>query len=324
MKIGLLINLYHDKTLEEVLDICEAKGISMIEIGAGGYPGKDHCDPEKLLTNEDEFLKFEETLRKHDSLEISALACHGNPIHPDKAIAESFDRDFRNAVILAGRLGVDTITCFSGCPGDGSDSKYPNWVTCAWPDEYADLVKYQWEEILIPYWKETSEFAKGHGVTKIAFEMHPGFCVYNPETLLRIREAVGDTIGANFDPSHLVWQGIDPVTAVNYLGDAIFHVHAKDTYVNEDLVKKIGVLDTKSYRFEKDRAWLFRACGYGHDAKYWKDFISALHINGYKGSLSIEHEDSFMSIDEGLDKALEFLKGCVITSDKPEDIAWSN
>lgn len=324
MKIGLLINLYHDKTLDEVLTICEEKGISMIEIGAGGYPGKDHCDPEKLLKNEDEYLRFVETLNKHKSLTVSALACHGNPVHPNKEIADQFDNDFRHAAVLAGRLGVDTITCFSGCPGDSPESNYPNWVTCAWPDEYTEVLDYQWNEVLIPYWKKTAEFAAEHGVTKIAFEMHPGFCVYNPETLLRIREEVGENIGANFDPSHLVWQGIDPATAVNYLGgDAIFHVHAKDTFVNRELVKKIGVLDTKSYRDEAHRAWLFRACGYGNDAKYWKDFISALHLNGYGGSLSIEHEDSFMSIDEGLDKALEFLKACVITSEKPSDIAWS-
>lgn len=324
MKIGLLINLFHDKSFSDVLDICEKKKISYIEIGAGGYPGKDHCDPEELLRDEKAFLRFRDTLDWYPSLKISALACHGNPVHPDKKIAEGFDRDFRNAVILAGRLGVDTITCFSGCPGDSENSKYPNWVTCAWPDEYGDILKYQWEEVLIPYWKKTAEFAKEHGVTKIAFEMHPGFCVYNPETLLRLREAVGETIGANFDPSHLVWQGIDPVAAVRCLGDAIFHVHAKDTYVNEANVAVNGVLDTKSYRLEKDRAWLFRACGYGHDAKYWKDLISELHLCGYNGSLSIEHEDSLMPIEEGLDKALEFLRGCVITGEKPSDIAWAN
>ena len=84
--------------------------------------------------------------------------------------------------------------------------------------------------MLIPYWKKTAEFARNHGVTKIAFEMHPGFCVYNPETILRIREAVGETIGANFDPSHLIWQGIDPVAAIRALEGAIYHFHAKDMW----------------------------------------------------------------------------------------------
>ena len=139
-----------------------------------------------------------------------------------------FDREFKNAVLLAEKLGVDTVVGFSGCPGDHEGAKYPNWATCPWPDDFLAVLDYQWNDVLIPYWEKTAKFAEDHGVSHIAFEMHPGFCVYNPETMMKIRNAVGPTLGANFDPSHLVWQGIDPVAAIRYLGDAIYHFHAKE------------------------------------------------------------------------------------------------
>lgn len=109
------------------------------------------------------------------------------------------------------------INCFSGCPGDCETSEHPNWVVCPWPDDFSEIVKWQWKEKLIPYWKEKVAFAKEHGVHKFALEMHPGFCVYNPETALRLREAVGPEIGVNFDPSHLIWRGIDPAYAIRVL-----------------------------------------------------------------------------------------------------------
>ena len=243
-----------------------------------------------------------------NGLEISALACHGNPVHPDKEIAKQYHDDFINAILLAEKLGVEKIIAFSGCPGDSPDSKYPNWVTCPWPEDFLKILDYQWNEVLVPYWKETGKFALEHGVTKICFEMHPGFCVYNPETLLRLRAEVGEVIGANFDPSHLIWQGMDPVEAIRELGDAIYHVHGKDVRIDEANVKKNGVLDTKHYGDVLNRAWVFRTMGYGNDYKLWKDMISMLKTVGYDDVISIEHEDSLMSPKEGLGKAISFLK----------------
>jgi sugar phosphate isomerase/epimerase len=177
-------------------------------------------------------------------------------------------------------------------------------------------LEYQWNKVLIPYWKKTVAFAKSHGVTRIALEMHPGFCVYNPETLLKLRRAVGPVIGANFDPSHLFWQGIDPVSAIRYLGDAIQYFHAKDTKVDSINAARIGVLDTKHYGDEINRAWVFRSVGYGHDAQVWKDIISALRMVGYDDVISIEHEDSLMSQNEGLMKAVTFLKDVITFEDR--------
>ena len=322
MELGVLTNLYASKSLDETLSILHGMGVTMAEIGCGGYPGKAHCDPKVLLNDDAALAEFKATFEKYD-MKISCLSCHGNAVHPDKAIAKAFHDDFVDAVLLAEKLGVDTIVTFSGCPGDHEGAKYPNWVTCPWPEDFLAILEWQWNEVLIPYWKETAAFAKAHGVTKIAFEMHPGFAVYNPETLMKMRAAVGDVIGANFDPSHLIWQGIEPVAAICYLQGAIYHFHAKDTKIDKINTAKIGVLDTKHYGDELNRAWVFRACGYGNDATYWKEIVSALRLTGYDKVMSIEHEDSLMSIDEGLTKAVDFLKPILMYDPKPSGMAWA-
>ena len=273
MKLCVLANLYGNKTLDEALAKLKSLGVEAVELGAGGYPGKAHCNPAELLADEKKLEEFKATVAKY-GMEIAALAAHGNPVHPDKKTAKEYDDDFRNAVLLAEKLGVDTIITFSGCPGDCENSKYPNWVTCPWPDDYLRILEYQWNDVLIPYWKEAVRFANEHKVTKIALEMHPGFCVYNPETLLKLRAAVGETIGANFDPSHLIWQGIDPVSAIRALEGAIYHVHAKDTKIDKYNTAKFGVLDTKHYGDEIHRSWVFRTVGYGNGLQYWRDMIS--------------------------------------------------
>ncbi len=322
MKLGVLTNLFGKMSLEEALTKFEALGIEAVEIGCGGYPGKAHCDPKVLLNDQKALDEFKATLARHH-VELSNLSAHGNPVHPDKKIAKAFHDDFIDAVLLAEKLGVDTVVTFSGCPGGSPDDKMPNWATCPWPEEFRAVLKYQWDEVLIPYWKKTAEFARNHGVTKIAFEMHPGFCVYNPETMLRIRDAVGETLGANFDPSHLIWQGVDPVAGIKALEGAIYHFHAKDTKVNKYNVAKYGVLDTKRYQDEANRSWIFRSVGYGNGLDYWRDIISTLRLVGYDKVMSIEHEDSLMTPEEGLRHAVEFLKQSIIKEPKPGSISWA-
>lgn len=322
MKLCVLENLYGGIPFEKSLGKLESLGVKTLEIGAGGYPGKAHCDPAVLLSDPAALAEFKSTLDRH-GMEIAALACHGNPVHPNKETAKMYDSDFKNAVLLAEVLGVDTIVGFSGCPGDSENAVHPNWVTCSWPPDYMETLEWQWNEVLIPYWKETAAFAKSHGINKIAFEMHPGFCVYNPATLLRLREAVGDIIGANFDPSHLIWQGIDPVAAIRKLKGAIYHFHAKDTKIDPYNSAVNGVLDTGHYANESTRSWIFRTVGYGHDTQYWRDMISELRLGGYDGAISIEHEDSLMSIDEGLEKAVLFLRSSIIGEAKPDSISWA-
>ena len=316
MKLSVFAVLLADKTLDEACKYLAESGVQAVEIGCGGFPGKAHCDPVELLKDDKKIAEFKATIEKY-GLEIAALSTHGNAVHPDPAIAKTFHDDFVNAVLLAEKLGVDRVITFSGCPGGSPEDKTPNWVTCPWPDDFSNILEYQWNEVLVPYWKKMTAFAAEHGIKKIAFEMHPGFCVYNPETLMKLRKLVGsDLIGANFDPSHLFWQGIDPVAAIRYLGDAVYYFHAKDTKVDELNTAKNGVLDTKHYADEIHRSWIFRSVGYGHGASVWKDMMSALRMVGYDGMISIEHEDSLMTPTEGLEKAIALLKEVMMFEDK--------
>lgn len=321
MKLGVITVLFGDRSLDEALSYLKSLGIEELEVGAGGYPGKAHCDPEVLLADDKKLEEFKATFEKY-GLKINAFGCHGNPVHPNKEIAEKYRKDWRNAVLLAEKLGIKKIIGFSGCPGDCEASKYPNWVTCPWPNDFGEILDYQWNQVLIPYWKEFVEFSKAHGVDKIALELHPGFCVYNTESLLKLREAVGPEIGANLDLSHLIWQGMDPIAVIRALGKAgaIFHFHAKDTKVDALNTGVNGVLDTKSYADEINRSWIFRSVGYGNGETYWRDVISNLRMVGYDYAISIEHEDSLMCQNEGLEKAVELLKKCLIKEGLTE--AW--
>ena len=318
MKLGVFLVLFGKEKFEDALDRAKAAGVEAVEIGTGNYPGDAHCKPDELLADGGKRKAFLAAVEKR-GLVISALSCHGNPVHPDPAVASAHRAAQRKTIELAANLGIGTVVGFSGCPGDSDRAAAPNWVTCPWPPDFSKVLKWQWEEKVVPYWKEEAAFARKHKVN-IALEMHPGFVVYSPETLLKLRAAAGDEIGANFDPSHLFWQGIDPVAAVRALGSAIFHVHAKDTRVNPYTTAVNGVLDTKSYLDEPNRSWLFRTVGYGHGSDFWKDFVSALRMAGYDGALSIEHEDSLMSTEEGLSKAVRFLKEVLISEPKPK--AW--
>ncbi len=320
MKLGVMNPVLSSYTFRDALSYLHSLGVQTIEIGAGGYPGNNHLKPEELLGKSEKIAEYKALLKEFD-IEISAISCHGNPLHPNREIAEKYHNEFKNAILAAEALGVDTVVGFSGCPGDSDNSKNPNWVTCAWPNDYLEILDWQWNEKIIPYWKDMAAFAKEHHVTKIAFEMHPGFAVYNPETLLKLRSAVGDIIGANFDPSHLFWQGIDPSVAIKHLTGAIYHFHAKDVIIDKRNTEVNGVLDTKSYTDLAGRSWQFRTVGYGHDKKVWNDIISALKLSGYDGAISIEHEDALMSPTEGLEKAISFLKE-VLIYENPGEMWW--
>ena len=323
MKLGVFSPVLAQSTFKEMIEYLSSLGVQQVEMGAGGYPGKAHFDPEVLLADDAKIEEIKKIL-SDNNMSIAAISCHGNPVHPDKATAEMYHNDFNNAVLLAEKLGVDTIVGFSGCPGDSEGSKWPNWVTCSWPEDYLSVLEYQWNEVLIPYWKKEAEFCKAHGIKKIAFEMHPGFCVYNTSTVLKLREAVGDIIGANVDPSHLLWQGMDPVEVIKVLGkaNAIHHFHAKDTKIDKANTAVNGVLDVGHYGNVLDRSWVFRTVGYGNGKEMWNAVISTLKATGYDGVISIEHEDSMMSPKEGLEKAISFLKE-VIIYEQPGEMWWA-
>ncbi len=318
MRLGVFTPLLSHLPLEDALATLKSLQIDTVELGTGNYPGDAHC---KLSMLEDASVlkEFQQKLKDH-GISISALSCHGNALHPQQALAEKAREVSRKTILLAERLGVSTVVDFSGCPGDSHSAQSPNWVTCPWPPEYLDLLRWQWDEVVTPYWTQHAKFAADHGV-KIAIEMHPGFVVYSPETLLRLRTIAGPSIGCNYDPSHMFWQGIDPIAAVRLLGEAIFHVHAKDTQMYSANLSLTGVLDTKPYTDERNRGWIFRTCGYGHGAEWWKEFVSTLRMYGYDGALSIEHEDSLLSAGEGLARATHFLSAVILT-EKPAGAWW--
>jgi len=272
-----------------------------------------------MLQDKNALREFKATIQDH-GFTISALSCHGNPLHPDSAIAKLHSETNRKTILLAEKLEVPVVVDFSGCPGGSPKAKYPNWVTCPWPPYFLDILKWQWEKVVEPYWVKRAKFAADHGV-KIAIEMHPGFVVYSPETSLRLREIAGPSLGCNYDPSHMFWQNINPVDAIRVLGDAIFHVHAKDTEIYEQNLPKTGVLDTKPYTDARGRSWNFRTCGYGHGEGWWRSFVSTLRMYGYDYVLSIEHEDGLLSADEGLRRAASFLQQ-VVPGEKPGAAWW--
>lgn len=320
MDVGVLTVALKEESLRDVLPYLSDLGVDAVEIGCGGNPGDDHIDRTGLL--EDAAAREEYLARIADNgLYISALAVHNNPLHPDEEHAVEADRHLREAIELANALDVDCITCFSGLPGGGPNDEIPNWITAPWPPIHAEALEYQWA-VATDYWTEIGELADEYDVD-VAIEMHPNMLVYEPTGLMRLREATHPRIGANFDPSHLFWQGIEITSAVRELGaaGAIHHVHAKDTKVYDAQARRKGVLDTTAYTDEANRSWIFRSIGYGHGEAFWKDFVSTLRMVGYDGALSIEHEDSLTSAHEGLEKGVDVLSRAVLET-TPGEAHW--
>jgi sugar phosphate isomerase/epimerase len=293
-----------------MLEKMSSLGLEAVEIASADYPATPHCPVKELL---DDPAKARAWKKKFDdrNIRLGAFSCHGNPLHPDSKIARRDQESFRRTVLLAERLEVPVVVGFSGCPGDSDSARHPNWVTYRWPDDFEEVVEWQWKQKVIPYWREAAKFARQHGIRKLAFEMHPGFVVYNPCTLLRLREAVGEEIGANNDLSHLFWQGCDPVEVIHLLGrqEALFHAHMKDTVLFNANLARYGVLNfvPGSENFSKG-SMAFRAVGYGHGAEVWKDIVKAYMDVGYQGILSIENEDPILAGEVGVERAALVLK----------------
>jgi sugar phosphate isomerase/epimerase len=308
--IGVFDPVYKDVPLDQMLEKVSALGLEAMEIGTGGYPNSYHCPVAELLADPTKAKAWKKKFEDHN-IRVATLSCHGNPVHPDAKHAARDAESFRHTVLLAERLEVPVIVGFSGCPGGTPSDTQPNWITYRWPDEFKEMLQWQWKEKLIPYWKDAAKFAREHGIKRLAFEMHPNFCVYNPKTLLELREAVGEEIGANCDLSHLFWQGCDPVEVIHLLGKngALFHAHMKDTVLYPENVGKYGVLN---FAFNKEElpesSDTFRAVGYGHSASVWKAILEAYMDVDYEGILSIENEDPILSGEVGVERAAYVLK----------------
>jgi sugar phosphate isomerase/epimerase len=293
-----------------MLEKISALGLEAVEIGTGGYPGSSHCPVEELLSDPAKARAWKKKFEDRN-IRVGALSCHGNPVHPDRNVAERDAETFRRTVRLAERLEVAVIVGFSGCPGGAPGDKMPNWATYRWPPEYHQILEYQWNDVVIPYWKQAAKYAREHGIHRLALEMHPNFVVYNPLTLLKLRDAVGEEIGANCDLSHLFWQGCDALEVIHLLAkrQALFHAHMKDTVLFKDNVAKYGVLNFAFEAVELPQASeIFRAVGYGHSAVLWKEVVKAYMDVGFEGILSIENEDPILSGEVGVERAAYVLK----------------
>src|SRR5215470_12752984 len=308
--IGVFDPVYDRLSLDEMLDRVRALGLEAMEIGTGGYPNNKHCALDDLSADKSKARAWQKKF-EDKGIQVATLSCHGNPVHPNTQHAQKDVETFRKTVLLAEILGIKVIVGFSGCPGGTPTDTQPNWITYRWPPEYDQMLEWQWKEKVIPYWKEAAAYARSHGIKRLAFEMHPNFVVYNPRTLLQLREAVGEEIGANCDLSHLFWQGCDAVEVIHFLGKqgALFHAHMKDTVIFPENCAKYGVLNFASEKQDLPEASdTFRAVGYGHSATLWKSVVQAYMDVDYEGILSIENEDPILPGEIGVERAAYVLK----------------
>jgi sugar phosphate isomerase/epimerase len=325
MKLGAYTACLHDKTLEEALTILSELGLTSIEVNAGGFLPAPHVPVDALLASDAavrEYLhRFDET-----GIELTALNVNGNPLHPDIEVSSKHARDLRNAIELAGRLGVRNVITMSGNPGAHPGAQSPSWVVVPWDSAYTEVLEYQWNAIAVPFWRDIEDRARDAGV-RVCIEMHPHNLVYNPATLVRLIDSTGaEHVGAELDPSHLFWQGIEPLVAIDYLGDRVFCTAAKDTRINDEHCRLYGVLDNRHRppgpgepviglggryvlnMWPENPSWQFVAVGRGHDVDYWAAFLRKLQEIDPNMVVNIEHEDSELGQIEGLRLAAQNLR----------------
>ena len=307
MELALCTDVLGNLSYPDMLDKVKSYGINAVEMCAGGWSPCPHVNTAELLADDNKLAAFKAELDKR-GMKIAALNCSGNPLCPGE-LGEKHTKTAYATVELAGKLGVKKIVMMSGLPAASAEDKTPNWITStiSWPDYMPAVVDYQWNQVAIPWWKEFVKHAKKHGVEKIALEEFPSQLVYNPETLLKLRNAVDDMIGINLDPSHLIAMGADPIAAIRVLDGAIYHVHGKDTRIERGLADVNGLLESKPVTETKNRTWNYVAVGCGQDLKWWKEFFSVLSMYGYNDYVSLEMEDLTMSVEAGLRTSIDAL-----------------
>lgn len=324
MKLGAYTACLHDRPLLEALDVLAGLRLASAEVNAGGFLPAPHLPVSRLLDSatarRDYLAQFEKF-----GITLTALNVNGNPLHPDPEVGPKHAEDLHTAIEIAGLLGIRRVVAMSGLPGAHPGATSPSWTVVPWDSIYLDTLDYQWREIAIPFWTDIDQRARNADV-KVCIEMHPHNVVFNPATLERLVAAVRAThIGAEMDPSHLFWQGIDPVAAVDHLGDLVLHAAAKDTRINDKARRVHGVLDDRFHRvpsedhpvslggrytlnsWPDDPPWEFVAVGRGHDRQFWSDFLQALRQVDENMAVNIEHEDAGLGREEGLRYAAEQL-----------------
>jgi sugar phosphate isomerase/epimerase len=324
MKLGAYTAVLHDKPIAEALAALRDMGLNSAEINSGGFLPAPHlpiADIRRSQDARDEYM----ALFADAGVTLTALNCNGNPLHPDPEVHDKHGTDVLDAIELGALLGVKRVVTMSGLPGTDAGAMLPAWTVLPWDSAYLDARDYQWNEVAIPYWRDVQARAADADV-KVCIEMHPHNIVYNPATMLRLAEQINAThVGAEMDPSHLFWQGIDPIAAIDALGELVYNAAAKDTRINE-AAKVNGVLDDRHGRVAPDdpdaislggrytlstwpenSSWDFVAVGRGHDVAYWSRFLAALQKVDPDIAVNIEHEDAELGQLEGLQYAARTL-----------------
>lgn len=319
MKFGVYTAILHDRPLPDALDVISSLGLNAAEINAGGFLPPVHIPVDDLLASQsarEDYLG----LFAEKGVALAGLNANGNPLHPNPAIGPAHAEDLRRAIRVAGALGQTRVVTMSGLPGGEPGATVPNWVVNPWNSGSLDVLDYQWDTVAVPFWKEIDALAADHGV-KVAIEMHPQNLVFNPPTLKRLVERAGTTnVGAEMDPSHLFWQHMDPIAAIEYLGPLVVHAAAKDVRINpeaavygvlDDRFRRLGVDEDRTglggheyaNEWPQDSAWDFVALGSGHDVDFWARFVAALRQVDPEMAVNIEHEDTSLGRIEGLEVA---------------------
>lgn len=320
MRIGAYVVPFNNRPLAQNLEFMRSLGFDAAEVGSGGFDPSPLCPVRELTENADARAAWLAEFARA-GVQLSALNCNGNPLHPAEDVGPVHTEDLEASIRLAEMIGVRNVITMSGLPGTPQGGTIPHWVVVAWDSEYLKLLDWQWNEIALPYWTRMARLAEDAGV-RICIEAIPQTLVYNPAMLQRLIDEVGSTaIGANLDPSHLLWQGIDPILAARNLRGRVFHAHAKDTTIDSERVKQHGVLDERralptagQETFplggrinpersvvaieQEDAAWRFAAAGSVHDAAWWGEFMAACEDSGCD-AISVEHEDIALPAEEG-------------------------
>lgn len=309
MKLGFVSDSLGGRSLDELLDAAAKLEVDGVEVNTGGWSTAPHFDLARMKSSAEARKIFRKAFETR-GLEIISLNANGNPLHPtDKAQQDCL----KDTIRVAGDMGIKTICTMSGLPAGRAGDQMPNWVVSSWPPETRDILAYQWNDVLFPFWHEIVSLAKASGVERIALELHGNQCVYNVPSLLKLREAVGPVVGANLDPSHLFWMGADPLVAAEALKGAIYHVHAKDTLLNVPVQATTSLLESGGLTDIAARSWSYITLGFGHGETWWRQFCYRLRMAGYDGWLSIEHEDVILNSLEGLQKSVALLRAVMPT-----------
>lgn len=307
MYLSLCTDVLGDLNYTDMLDKVKSLGIDAVEMTAGGWGGCKHVPTQELLADKSKLTAFKKELDVRD-MQIAALNCSGNQFWPTK-MGEAYSKSMYDTAVLAGKLGVKKLVMMSGLPAGAPGDKTPNWITStvSWPDYMVETVRYQWEDVAIPWWKKFVDHCKKNGIEQIAIEEFPCQLVYNTETMLKLRNAVDPMIGINLDPSHLMVMGADPIAVARALKGAIYHVHGKDARIERGLCDINGLPEPKPVTDCDTRSWNYVAVGCGKDLQWWKEFFSVIHMMGYNGPVSLEMEDLTMSVDAGLATSIDAL-----------------